>query len=65
MIAGGDDPVIGSSKFFDDLRLFLKSIGCADANSKLYANLSHEIFNEEDYMIVYSNILAFLCIVIF
>lgn len=59
MIAGGDDSVIGSSKFFDDLRLFLKSIGYADVNSKLYANLRHELLNEEDYMIVYSNILDF------
>lgn len=59
MIAGSDDLVIGSSKFFDNLRLFLKSIGYADVNSKLYANLRYEIFNEEDYMIVYSNILDF------
>ena len=59
MIAGSDDPVIGSSKLFDDLRLFLKSIGYADVNSKLYANLRHELLNEEDYMIVYSDILAF------
>lgn len=59
MIAGSDDPVIGSSKLFDDLRLFLKSIGYDDVNSKLYANLRHELLNEEDYMIVYSNILDF------
>lgn len=59
MIVGSDDPLIGSSEFFDNLRLFLKSIGCADVNSKLYANLRREIFNEEDYMIVYSNILDF------
>ena len=59
MIAGSDDPLIGSSEFFDDLRLFLKSIGCADVNSKLYANLRHDLLNEEDYMIVYSNILDF------
>ena len=55
----GSDPLIGSSEFFDDIRLFLKSIGCADVNSKLYANLRHELLNEEDYMIVYSNILDF------
>ncbi len=60
LIAGANDPVIGNSHKFDDLRLFLINVGYRNVNSSLYSDLRHEIINEDEYYLVYQSVLNFL-----
>lgn len=60
LIAGQDDPVIGNTKLFDDLKSFLIDLGYNNIDSRLYNQLRHEILNEEEYITVYQDIFNFI-----
>ena len=60
LIAGDKDPVIQSIEKFEQLEKFLNNIGYKDIKSKLYPDLRHEIFNENECKQIYEDILEFI-----
>ncbi len=60
IIAGKDDPVIQSVDKFDELVRFIKSIGYKNVESKLYEGMKHELLNETNNQIIYSDVLEYL-----
>ena len=60
LIAGDKDPVIQSIEKFEQLEKFLNNIGYKDIKSKLYADLRHEILNENECKQIYKDILEFI-----
>lgn len=60
VIAGKDDPVIQNEKKFNDLIAFLNNIGYKNIESKLYNNKRHELLNEINNKVIYSDILNFI-----
>lgn len=60
VIAGADDPVIRSSKKFEQMISFLKEVGYSDISSRLYTGMRHELLNEAGRETVYADILEFL-----
>lgn len=60
VIAGEDDPVIQSKSKFETLVKFLKKRGYKNVEFKLYPEMRHEILNEINNQIVYSDVLNFL-----
>lgn len=59
VIAGSDDPVIGSKEKFGKLVLFLKKLGYNNADATLYKNNRHEILNEKNKLEIYADVLNF------
>ena len=59
-IAGCDDPVIVNKVKWIKAQEFLREIGYNNITSTLYSNMRHEILNEIDNKIVYSDILNWL-----
>lgn len=59
VIAGSDDPVIGSKEKFGKLVLFLKKLGYNNVDATLYKNNRHEILNEKNKLKIYADVLKF------
>lgn len=59
-IAGEDDPVIVSTKKWQEAQDFLKEIGYQNVSGKLYQGMKHEILNEKDKKIVFEDILNWI-----
>ena len=59
MIAGQDDPIIGSSEKWYQTKTFLNNLGYQNIENILYPNLRHEILNESNNQKVYQDILNF------
>lgn len=60
MLAGKDDPLIGSGHAFHRQILFLKARGYRDVTGKLYSGKRHELLHEDIQQTVYDDILRFL-----
>lgn len=60
LMAGSDDPVIGSEARFFELKDFLNRLGYRQVDAKLYPGLRHELLNERDRSAVYRDVLQFL-----
>ena len=60
LMAGSDDPVIGSETRFFELKDFLNRLGYRQVDTKLYPGLRHELLNERDRSAVYRDVLQFL-----
>jgi len=59
LIAGENDPAIGSPERFNQLVDFVKSQGYTTVSSKLYAGLRHELLNEIDKEDIWADVKAF------
>jgi len=59
VIAGEEDPVIGSKEKFGELIKFLNNVGYSNVKSKLYFGMRHEILNEFGIAEVYEDTLSF------
>ncbi len=60
IIAGSDDPVIGSLDKLYDLQCFLRTLGYKNVDVKIYDKLRHELLLEDRKYGAYEDILAFL-----
>jgi len=60
MIAGEDDVVIGGKKGFRESKEILEKIGYKNIRTKLYKNMKHEIFREENREKVFQDVVEFL-----
>lgn len=60
LIAGEKDPVIQSTKKFDELENFLNKIGYTKSQHKIYQDLRHELLNEEEHKQIFEDILNFI-----
>ena len=59
-IAGEDDVVIGGEKGFESSIDILKKVGYKNISSKLYKNMKHEIFREDNREEVFKDLVNFL-----
>lgn len=59
-IAGEDDPVIISKEKYQDAQNYLKNLGYRDVENYLYPMMRHEILNENDNEIIFTDILAWM-----
>lgn len=60
IVSGQQDPVGGLGKGVMDVYEMYKTAGIADLTYKLYENDRHEILNETDRQVVYSDLLAWM-----
>lgn len=60
IVSGQQDPVGGLGKGVMDVYEMYKNAGIADLTYKLYDNDRHEILNETDRQVVYSDLLAWM-----
>ena len=60
IVSGKQDPVGGLGKGVKDVYEMYKTAGLADLTYKLYENDRHEILNETDRQVVYSDLLAWM-----
>lgn len=60
MIAGAKDPVISSEVKFNQLKDFLMERGYKNISTKLYEGKRHELLNEKENHIIFSDVLQFL-----
>lgn len=60
IVSGEQDPVGGLGKGVKDVYEMYKTAGLADLTYKLYENDRHEILNETDRQVVYSDLLAWM-----
>lgn len=60
ILAGSDDPVIGTKETFPKIKEFLESQGYQNIQTKLYEGKRHEILLEDNRKEVYEDILNFL-----
>ena len=60
MIAGSDDPVIGSMDKLKKTENFLKEQGYENITTKIYEKKRHELLNEDNRLDVYEDILNFI-----
>lgn len=59
-IAGKEDPCISSEMKFREAGDFMKRLGYKNVKQKLYSGMRHEILNEQEAMLVYQDVLAFI-----
>ena len=59
-LAGKDDVVIGGESGFESSIDALKKVGYKNIEAKLYENMKHEIFREEDRDKVFKDLVDFL-----
>lgn len=60
ILAGAEDPVVGSQAKLIDLVEFLNNVGYANVEYKQYANMSHEVLQELEKQSVYDDVIRFL-----
>ena len=58
--AGSEDPVIGDEYRFSDTVQFMRDLGYTNVSSFLFHSMRHEILNERNNSLVYSEVLNFL-----
>ncbi|MGI5824228.1 MAG: alpha/beta fold hydrolase [Bacillota bacterium] len=59
-VAGADDPIIINEKAWRRSIKFMQTVGYKKVDCKLYPGMRHEILNETDNKIVYSDILEWI-----
>ena len=60
LIAGEDDPCIGGEKGFHYSAERLRQAGYKNVGVRMFPGMRHEILQEEDHMLVYNDILAWI-----
>lgn len=60
LIAGSEDPVIGSLQKFQELQAFLQDLGYNNIKSLTYKDLRHELLQEEEKNLIIQDILEFI-----
>ena len=58
-VSGGDDPVLGGEKNWNEVLEFMRKVGYTNVSGTLYQGLRHEVHNELDNENVLSDLLAF------